>query len=77
MQTGSITLSSQASAASIFPESSELPISSIVATPRKLIRRPAIVSIPLPDHTPTTPSVTINSPHTLIQRPSISLTPSP
>jgi len=75
-QTGSVTLTSQVSAASIFPESSELPISSIVATPRKLIRRPAIVPIPLTDHTPTTPSVTINSPHTLIQRPSISTSPS-
>ena len=75
-QTGSVTLTSQASAASIFPESSELPISSIVATPRKLIRRPAIVPIPLPGPTLTTPSVTISAPHTLIQHPSISTSPS-
>jgi len=75
-QTGSVTLTSQVSAASIFPESSELRISSIVATPRKLIRRPAIVPIPLPGPTLTTPSVTISPPHTLIQRPSISMSPS-
>ena len=76
-QTGLFTLSSQVSAASIFSESSELPISSTVTTPRKLIRRPVIGLIPLPLPTPTTPSVNINSPHTQIQRPSVSLIPSP
>lgn len=76
-QTGSITLTSQVSAASIFPESSELPISSTVTPSRKLIRRPSVNLIPLSGLTATTPSVTISPSHTLIQRPLVSLSPPP
>ena len=74
--TGSITLTSQVSAASI-PDSADQPISSTGTPPRKLIRRPATAPTPLPGPTSTTPPASIAPPHTLILRPSVSPVPLP
>ena len=76
-QTGSITLTSQVSAASIPDSSAEQPISSTGIAPRKLIRRPATAPTPLPGPTATTPPASIPPPHTLILRPSVSPVPLP